>query len=208
MEKIKVMVVEDQLIYRKGISMLLSDIDELELMPDAANGKEFLELIKTAMPDVVLMDIHMPVMDGIEATKTAAELYPGIKILTLSMHGEEEYLKSADEDELKKAILVVNGGKNYFSDDLMPLLTGTLAKKKRIRSDLEEIINSLTKRELEILGHICKGFTSKDIAEVCFISPRTAAGHRTNLLEKTGCKNTAELVAFGIQNNLLGQGIK
>jgi len=216
MEKIKVMIVEDQILFRYGLRLALSNIENVTLMEDAFDGKEFLEIIDKKMPDVVLMDIQMPVMDGIEATKNAMSLYPGIKILAVSMHGEEEYLvkmmevgvkgflmKDTDEDELKKAILLVNAGKNYFSIDLLPALSGSYLKKKTFTDVVNNIIKTLTRREFEILDYICKGFTNKKIAEVCFISPRTAGGHRGNLLAKTSCKNTAELVGFGIKYDLM-----
>jgi DNA-binding NarL/FixJ family response regulator len=216
MEKIKVMIVEDQIIFRKGLRIIISNIENVELMEDAFDGKEFLDLIKKNMPDVVLMDIKMPVMNGIEATKAAVALYPDIKILVVSMNGEEEYivnmieagargflLKDTDEDELKKAIQLVSEGKNYFAHELLPQLAAAFMKKKTYTDEKRDIVEKLTKRENEILGYICQGFTNKEIAKVCFISDRTAGGHRGNLLEKTDCKNTAQLVAFGIKYNLM-----
>jgi DNA-binding NarL/FixJ family response regulator len=218
MEKINVLIVEDQTIFRSGLKLLLNEIPEVNVMDEASNGKEFLEIIKEKMPDIVLMDIKMPVMDGIEATKTALGLYPQIKVLVLSMFGEEEYLirmleagvrgfllKNVEEDELRKALMIVSEGKNYFSNELLPALTNSFMKKKTYTDEKDNILEKLTRRELEVLEYICKGFTNKEIAETCFISPRTAGGHRTNLLEKTGCKNTAELVGFGIRFNLFKQ---
>jgi DNA-binding NarL/FixJ family response regulator len=216
MKKINVMIVEDQVIFRSGLKLLLADIPELQVIDEAANGKQFLDIIKTTLPDVVLMDIKMSVMDGIEATKAAMKLYPELKVLVISMFGEEEYLvrmlecgirgfllKNANEDELKKAILMVNEGKNYFSHELLPALANSFMKKKNYNDEKQSITGKLTKRELEILNYICKGYTNKEIAEACFISHRTAGGHRANLLEKTGCKNTAELVGFGLKYNLI-----
>jgi DNA-binding NarL/FixJ family response regulator len=216
MEKINVMIVEDQMIFRSGLKTLLSELPELNVIGEAENGREFLEIIQKNMPDVVLMDIKMPVMDGIEATKKALELFPDLKVLVISMFGEEEYLvrmleagirgfllKNADEDELRNAIAMVHEGKNYFSHELLPALTNSFMKKKTYNNEKQNITDKLTRRELEILDLICKGYTNKEIADACFISHRTAGGHRANLLEKTGCKNTAELVAFGIKYNML-----
>jgi DNA-binding NarL/FixJ family response regulator len=187
-------------------------------MDEAANGKEFLDILKEKKPDIVLMDIKMPVMDGFEATKKALEMQPDLKVLVLSMFGEEEYLvrmletgvrgfllKNVEEDEMKNALKLVSEGKNYFSNELLPSLTNSFMKKRSFHDERSEVLEKLTRRELEVLTYICKGFTNNEIAEVCFISPRTAGGHRTNLLEKTGCKNTAELVGFGIKFNLLQQ---
>lgn len=216
MEKIKVMIVEDQIIFRKGLKLILSEMEDVQIMRDADNGKEFLEIIKKTTPDVVLMDIQMPIMNGVEATKTAVGLYPDIKILVVSLHGEEEYLlsmleagargfllKNTDEDELKNAIHSIYSGKNYFSNDLLPALTSAYMKKKNYTKEKNNVVEKLSKREIEILGYICKGYTNKEIAEVCFISFHTVGGHRENLMAKTGCKNTAQLVAFGIKYNLI-----
>jgi DNA-binding NarL/FixJ family response regulator len=216
MEKINVMIVEDQIIFRSGLMLLLSEIPEVNVIGEAADGKEFLDMVKKNRPDIVLMDIKMPVMDGIEATMTAMELYPELKVLVLSMFGEEEYLvrmleagvrgfllKNVDEDELRKALMIVASGKNYFSQELLPSLTNSFMKQKNYKDEKQQLLDKLTRRELEVLHYICQGYTNKEIAEVCFISPRTAGGHRTNLLEKTECKNTAELVGFGIKYNLI-----
>ncbi len=216
METINVIIVEDQHIFRSGLKLLLREIPWVNVMDEAQNGKEFLDILKTKTPDIVLMDIKMPVMDGIEATRLALGMQPGIKVLVLSMFGEEEYLirmleagirgfllKNVEEEELTKALKMVAEGKNYFSNELLPALTGSFMKKKSFDDERNSVLGKLTRRELEILALICKGFTNNEIAETCFISPRTAGGHRTNLLEKTGCKNTAELVGFGIKYNLL-----
>ena len=216
MRKINIVIVEDQVIFRSGLKLLLGDIPEVQVVDEASNGVEFLEVLKNTMPDVVLMDIQMPLMDGIEATKNAVALYPDIKVLVLSMFGEEEYLvrmletgirgfllKNANEDELRKAIIMVEQGKNYFSHELLPALANSFMKKKTYNDEKQTLIDKLTRRELEVLNLICKGYTNKEIADACFISHRTAGGHRANLLEKTGCKNTAELVAFGIKYNLM-----
>jgi DNA-binding NarL/FixJ family response regulator len=216
MRKISLFVVEDQVIFRSGLKLLLGDIPEVQVLDEASNGIEFLDILKKNRPDVVLMDIQMPVMDGIEATKKAISLYPDLKVLVLSMFGEEEYLvrmletgirgfllKNANEDELRKAIILVDQGKNYFSHELLPALANSFMKKKTFNDEKQNIIAKLTRRELEVLNLICKGFTNKEIADTCFISHRTAGGHRANLLEKTECKNTAELVAFGIKYNLI-----
>jgi DNA-binding NarL/FixJ family response regulator len=112
-------------------------------------------------------------------------------------------LKNVDEEELRKAILVVSSGKNYFSHELLPALTGSFMKKKSYHDEKQTMLEKLTRRELEVLHYICQGYTNKEIAEACFISPRTAGGHRTNLLDKTDCKNTAELVSYGIKYDLI-----
>lgn len=215
-DKISIIIVEDQTIFRNGLKLLLNEIPEVELVGECSNGLDFLDMLDRKMPDIVLMDIKMPMMDGYEATKRAAERFPNIKVIVLSMFGEEEYLvkmleagikgfllKNVEEDELKKAIMMVAEGKNYFSNELLPALTNSFKKKKTYDEEKEKLLDKLTRREVEVLQLICKGYTNKEIAEECFISPRTAGGHRTNLLAKTGCKNTADLVSFAIKYNLI-----
>lgn len=215
-DKISIIIVEDQTIFRNGLKLLLNEILQVELIGECSNGLDFLDMLDRKMPDIVLMDIKMPMMDGYEATKRAAERFPNIKVIVLSMYGEEEYLvkmleagikgfllKNVEEDELKKAIMMVAEGKNYFSNELLPALTNSFKKKKTYDEEKEKLLDKLTRREVEVLQLICKGYTNKEIAEECFISPRTAGGHRTNLLAKTGCKNTADLVSFAIKYNLI-----
>lgn len=214
--KIRLYVVEDQQIFRNGLKMLLGEMPEIELIGEASNGQEFLDFIDKTLPDIVLMDIKMPIMDGIEATRIAIHKFPDLKIVALSMFGEEEYLikmleagirgfllKTVQEEELKQALEMIIQGRNYFSNELLPAMTSSLLRKKDKEKELDIINEKLTRREVEILQLICNGYTNKEIADKCFISPRTAGGHRNNLLAKTGCKNTAELVSYAIKNDLI-----
>ncbi len=215
-KKLKIMIVEDQHIFRKGLILLLKEIPGVEIFGEASNGQEFLDMIKDERPDIVFMDIQMPVMNGIEATKKAIEEYPGLKIVAISMFGEEEYLvsmleagikgfllKTVEEYELHKAIELVSDNKNYFSDELLPVLTNSLVNRKSRTSGQEpELREELTKREMEVLNLICKGFTIKEIAEQLFISQRTVDGHKANLFRKTGVDSSVKLVTFAIRNNL------
>lgn len=215
-KKLKIMIVEDQHIFRKGLILLLKEIPGIEIFGEASNGQEFLDMIKDERPDIVFMDIQMPVMNGIEATKKAIEDYPGLKIVAISMFGEEEYLvsmleagvkgfllKTVEEYELHKAIELVADNKNYFSDELLPVLTNSLVNRKSKTSGHEpELREELTKREMEVLNLICKGFTIKEIADQLFISQRTVDGHKANLFRKTGVDSSVKLVTFAIRNNL------
>ncbi|MFN3555053.1 MAG: response regulator [Bacteroidales bacterium] len=215
-KKLRIMIVEDQHIFRKGLILLLKEYPGVEIFAEASNGKEFLEIIEKERPDIVFMDIQMPVMNGIEATKLALDLYPDLRIVAISMFGDEEYLvsmleagvkgfllKTVEEHELHKAIDLVSDGKNYFSDELLPVLTNSLVSRKTKSDPAEpELREELTRREVEVLSLICKGFTIKEIADQLFISQRTVDGHKANLFRKTGVDSSVKLVTFAIKNNL------
>lgn len=207
-------LVDDHALFREGLKGLLEGADDAEciIVDEASDGREFLEKLPYSKADVVLLDIDMPRMDGFDATRKALELRPELKIITLSMHGDEDYyfkmvslgvkgflLKSSEIDEVITAIKTVSDGGSYFSQELLQSLVGSLktsAKKENIGDNLSE-------RELEILLLICKGFSNQEIADQLFISKRTVDKHRANILEKTGSKNTANLVVFAIKNELV-----
>ena len=207
----RILLADDHALFLSGLSGLLARRPECEVVGTAANGAECLELIRTVPHDVVLMDIDMPVMDGIEATERALAEHPDEKIITLSMHAEETFyfrmveagakgfiLKSADLDEVVAAIHVVCEGGSFFSQELLQHLVGSL---KTSRHDQPEEL--LSDREKEILLLICKGLSNQEIGDRLFISKRTVDKHRANILEKTGCKNPANLVVWAIKNSVV-----
>ena len=207
----RILLADDHALFLSGLSGLLARRPECEVVGTAANGAECLELIRTVPHDVVLIDIDMPVMDGIEATERALAEHPDEKIITLSMHAEETFyfrmveagakgfiLKSADLDEVVAAIHVVCEGGSFFSQELLQHLVGSL---KTSRHDQPEEL--LSDREKEILLLICKGLSNQEIGDRLFISKRTVDKHRANILEKTGCKNTANLVVWAIKNSVV-----
>jgi DNA-binding NarL/FixJ family response regulator len=215
-KKLKVMIVEDHHIFRKGLAMLLKEMPDVEICGEATNGQEFLDTFEKLKPDIILMDIQMPVLNGIEATKEALKRYPDLRIVAVSMFGEEEYLvsmleagvkgfllKTVEEHELKKALALVADNKNYFSDELIPTLTSSLVKSRSKDEPREpELREELTRREEEVLELICKGYTIKEIADRLFISQRTVDGHKANLFRKAGVDSSVKLVTFAIKNNL------
>jgi len=211
MEKIRIIITDDHQLFRNGLKILLNAFQEFEVTGEASNGEEFLRILKNTPADVVLMDINMPEMDGIEATRKGLKLYPAIDIIALSMYGEEEYyykmvdagakgflLKDSDISEVKEAILTVRKGGTYFSQEL---LYHVIQKIKH--RELESKSANLSKREQEILLKICEGLSNQEIAETLFISKRTVDKHRANLLGKTNSKNTASLILFAIRNKLI-----
>lgn len=208
----KIILVDDHTLFRNGLRILLNNLKNYQVIGEAENGKAFIELIENTKADIVLLDIDMPVMDGIEATKLALQKYPDLKIITLSMYGEEDYyykmvdagvkgflLKNSDMNEMKEALETVYNGGNYFSSELLKTLVNSL----RSSSKTKESQSLLSERETEILILICQGLSNQEIADQLFISKRTVDKHRANILEKSECKNTAQLVMYAIKNKLV-----
>jgi len=215
-KKFKVILVDDHKLFRDGLKFVINQIDDLEVVAEASNGNEFLEILKTQEVDIVLMDISMPELDGIQATKMANELYPGIKILVISMFCDEEYyyqmvkagvmgfvLKESGKNELEEAIKSVLNGETFFSQKLLRDIIFNLHEPSTIKSTHKDQEFVLTKRESEILKNICEGYSNTQIAEKLFISIRTVEGHKSNLINKTGVKNTISLVMYALKNNLV-----
>jgi DNA-binding NarL/FixJ family response regulator len=208
--KTKVFIVEDHAIFREGLKRVISEMNDVELIGEAENGAVFLEMLKKVSPDVVLMDIQMPVMDGIEATERALKHDPSLKILVISMFGEEEYvysmvelgvagfiLKTSGILDLERAIKKVSDGQQYYSEEIM----GLLVKKFRSIDTIEKI--TFSDKEKEVLRMLCKGFTNNDIADKLFMSVRTVEGYRNKLLQKTGSSNVINLVIYALKNKLV-----
>jgi DNA-binding NarL/FixJ family response regulator len=211
MGKIRIIIADDHQLFRNGLKILLNSFQDFEVTGEASNGEEFLKLIKNMAADIALMDINMPEMDGVEATRKALKICPSINIIALSMYGEEEYyykmvdagakgflLKDSDISEVKEAILTVMKGGSYFSQELLYHVIQKIKHREN-----ESKTSNLSKREKEILFKICEGLSNQEIAETLFISKRTVDKHRANLLGKTNSKNTASLILFAIRNKLI-----
>ena len=213
MAKPNIIIVDDHLIFRQGLKSLITIENIATVIAEASNGKEFLELLLLHKPDLVLMDIDMPFMNGMEATQKAIELIPDLKIIVFTMFGDEEYyykmvelgvkgfiLKSSGINELEKAIHDVINGESYFSNELLRKIINNFGRKNT-EKPIEN--TGLTARELEVLQQICLGSTTEEIAQKLFISPKTVKSHRSNLLEKTACKNSPGLIIFAIKNKII-----
>jgi DNA-binding NarL/FixJ family response regulator len=211
MEKTRIIITDDHQLFRNGLKILLNAFPDFEVVAEASNGEEFLKTLRNTKADVALMDINMPEMDGIEATRRGLKICPGIEIIALSMYGEEEYyykmvdagakgfiLKDSDISEVKEAILTIRKGGSYFSQELLY----HVIQKIKHRENESKTAN-LSKREKEILIKICEGLSNQEIAEALFISKRTVDKHRANLLGKTNSKNTASLILYAIKNKLI-----
>jgi DNA-binding NarL/FixJ family response regulator len=211
MEKTRIIITDDHQLFRNGLKILLNAFPDFEVTGEASNGDEFLNLIRENPADVALMDINMPEMDGIEATRKALKICPAIDIIALSMYGEEEYyykmvdagakgfiLKDSDISEVREAILTVRKGGSFFSQELLYHVIQKIKHREN-----ESKTASLSRREKEILLKICEGLSNQEIAETLFISKRTVDKHRANLLGKTNSKNTASLILFAIRHKLI-----
>ena len=211
-DEFKIFIVDDHEIFRNGLKMVLEKLKYLEIVGEASNGKDFIEALNKCKPDIVLLDIEMPVMNGIEAAQKALEIMPDLNIIVLTMFNEDEYIqnmfdigvkgflmKNINKETLDKASQTIINGGNYYSEELFKFFTKQIGKEKKT----ETIQIDFTRREKEILQLICEGLSNKEIADVLFVSERTVVGHKTNLLAKTDCKNSMSLMSFAIKNKLV-----
>jgi two-component system, NarL family, response regulator DegU len=214
MNRIRLALVDDQKLFRQSLSVLLGGIPQYELVFEAENGIECLDKLKTTAqkPHVILMDMEMPEMDGIELSTHLQNTFPEIKRIILSVFAKERLiarmieagasgylLKNCGKDELCSAIEDVFARGFYMNAEVMKAIQNKSNYKSNVLKNLHNIPIELTARETEILQCICKEYSNQEIAEKLFISIRTVEGHRTNLLLKTGCKNTAGLALFAVK---------
>lgn len=207
----RIILVDDHSLFRNGLRGLLEHCAGCRVVGEAASGEEFLAMIDRGVEtDIVFMDFAMPGLDGAQTTERALARHPELKIITLSMFGEESYysrmveagakgflLKDSDIGDVLEAMDTVMAGGSYFSPQLLTSLTGRM----RTREDAAD--EQLSAREREILVAVCQGLSNQEIADALFISKRTVDKHRANILEKTGCKNTASLVVYAIRNGIV-----
>jgi DNA-binding NarL/FixJ family response regulator len=209
---IRILIADDHPIFISGMKNLLEEVNDIEVLGGALNGKELVDMAAALKPDVILTDIQMPVKNGVEASIEIHKRFPEIRIIALTMMNESLYirrmleagasgylLKTIEKDDLVRAIRKVMQGEKQFSPGITDQLTNFFSGNSRVSNP----VDLLTKREKEILALIARGLTDKEIAERVFLSPLTIITHRKNLLSKLGLKNKVELTRFAIENNLI-----
>ena len=210
---INILIADDHQLLIDGIKANLADIQDFDFVAEANNGYQVLERLESGISvDVILMDINMPKLDGLECTRKVSKQYPDIRIIALSQYDEKRFvkwmvkngaygylLKDSDKDTLEKAIRTVHAGERYFCDRLSIRLVNQELKMENTR----DLFPRLTDREVEVLNLICKEFSSQEIADKLFISFHTVESHRANLMHKAGARNTAGLVRWAVENDFI-----
>ncbi len=220
MDKIRILLADDHTLIRSGIATLLQTYKDFEIVGEAQDGEEAVEKTKDLEPDVVVMDLSMPKLSGIEATKIITKKYPEVRVLVLTMHENEEYvyqilksgaggyvLKSAGKEELSAAIRAVAKGEKFFSPRVSEIMAESYVRRMEggeASSKAGDI--PLTRREKEILGLVAKGLTNQQIADHLCISPRTVDTHRTNIMQKLNIHDLANLVRYAIEHGITSLG--
>jgi len=217
MEKINVFLVDDHDLVRDGLKALLSGISDIMIIGEAATGGSLFEKLKTVQPDVLVLDISLPDISGIEITRRITSEYPAIKVLILSMYTNEDFIsnalkagaigylpKNTTRQELLHAIYAVNNNEEYFGETISKILLQNYVRSTK-ETDKDELFRaeSLSRREVEILGLFLEGMLNKEIGETLGISIRTVETHKNHIMKKLGCKSTVEMLKFAIRNKLV-----
>lgn len=221
MKKTRIIIADDHSVVRSGLRLLLQSSPDFTVVAEAEDGEEAVALVDRHKPDVVVMDISMPKLNGIEATGIMKQNNPELKIIILTVHEDEEYvyqmlragasgyvLKSAGKKEIFAAIESALSGERFFSPGISKLIIEGFIKRDKEQLQAQEQLQmhskqQLTKREIEVLQYIAQGFTNRKIAEALFLSIRTINTHRTNLMQKLDIHDTARLVRYAIETGLV-----
>lgn len=213
----KILIVDDHQLVLDGLISIIKELNGFEIIGSARDGKEGVRLCKTMEPDLILMDIDMPIMNGLEASRQIKSEMPDKKIIILTMHNEASLikkvmdigadgylLKNADREEFSLALKSVSENKSYFSAEVTKALLNTTTKQSAFAASSDAVqLSSLTNRELDVLKLIAEGLSNKEIGDQLFISHRTVDTHRTHLMRKLEVHNIAGLIKFAIKNGLI-----
>ena len=216
MDKIKVLLADDHTIVRNGIRSLLEDLPDVEIVGEAQDGAEAIEKVKELSPDVLMVDIAMPVMNGLEAAAQISKQFAGTRCLMLSMHNNEDYilksveagafgylLKDTTREEMVRALRTVAGGEKYFSPSVSNIIIASYLQKVNDTEKVAAKKSKLSKQEKAILKHIVGGSNSREIAEKMNLSVRTVDNHRASMMKRLSVKNAVELVRKALDENLV-----
>jgi len=210
---INIIIADDHRIFREGLKELLQASGKYEIIAEAANGLELIEKLAIKLPDIILLDISMPVMDGHQAAQIISNKYPDVHMLVLSSYGDETsyykmieagvkgfILKESSSSELEMALVEICQNGSYFSQELLRRI---IFKSDDKAKSVSKFVNDLSKREMEILKYICEGLSNDEIGLKLFISPRTVEIHKAHILEKTHSKNTINMILYAIKHKIV-----
>ncbi len=215
MSIIKIAIADDYKIFREGLKVGLSADENLKVVLEADNGEDLLKELQHQTPDVIIMDLKMPIMDGMEATKEVRKKHPSVKVLVVTMYEDDKFiihlmengangylLKNTEPEEIRKSIYAVHENGYYFNDVVNKALLKKLVLKNNLKPSFNQNVE-LTEREMQVLKLICEEKTANEIGKEIFLSPRSVEGIRQRLIEKIGVRNTAGLVMFAIKNGIV-----
>ncbi len=215
MSKIRVLVADDHGIVRKGLRFVLERQEDLEVIGEAGDGREALRICEESSPNVVVMDIAMPQLNGLDAAAQIVRQMPEIKVIILSMHADEDYLvralnagvkayllKDSAELDLVRAVRAVSQGNSFFSPAIAQLLAEDYTRQLQQRG-LQDSYELLTEREKEILQLLAEGRSNKEVATALDVSPYTVETHRTHIMQKLDLHNTAEIVLYAVRKKII-----
>jgi DNA-binding NarL/FixJ family response regulator len=216
MDRIKVLITDDHQLVREGLEAMFESVKEIEVVGLAASGEDAVNIARTHKPNVVLMDIVMPGMNGIEATRWIKEFDESIRVIILTMEISKDYVTAAIKSKvdgylpkdipkkmLVEAVKSVHSGERYFNEAIKKLIFEDFYSSEKLKNPKKALPNQLTKRESEVLALVATGKPNKEIAEALSISVKTVETHKTHILMKLGLNNNAELVRYAIKNNII-----
>jgi len=214
-QKIRVLVVDDHTIVRDGVRALLALAGDIEVVGEAANGREALDMVRQLAPDVVLMDVAMPILGGLEATRRICKEFPAVRVLVLTQYDDREYVfplieagasgflsKTAASAELTSAIRHVHQGESSLSPSVAKLMVEERQQEAAVR-DRSDPYDQLTDREREVLKLVAEGYTTQEIADMLVISPKTVEGHKSSLMNKLNIHNRLDLFKYALRRGLI-----
>jgi DNA-binding NarL/FixJ family response regulator len=213
---IKIILTDDHQVVRDGLKAMLGGVPDIQIIAQAATGKDLFEILGKRQADVLILDIELPDISGLEICSKVTASYPALKILILSMYTGEEFIfkalaegakgylpKNTSREELVEAIRSIANGKEYYSPLISEIMLKSYIKKAKSRNSVDKDLDELSKRELEVLKMLAEGIPNYEIAEKLFISIRTVESHKSHIMQKLELHTTAELVKFAIRQKLI-----